>query len=47
MHAILLKCRGRARQRYFLEELDDRLLADIGMSRAERDIEIAKRPWRP
>jgi uncharacterized protein YjiS (DUF1127 family) len=35
----------RARQRRHLGELDDRLLRDIGLSRAEVDHEISQRFW--
>ena len=35
----------RARQRRQLGELDDRLLRDIGLSRAEGDHEISQRFW--
>jgi uncharacterized protein YjiS (DUF1127 family) len=35
----------RARTRRALRELDDRLLADIGRSEAERRCECAKRFW--
>ncbi len=35
----------RARQRHHLSELDDRLLADIGVSRAAAAHEAAKQPW--
>ena len=36
----------RARQRRHLAELDDRLLRDIGISRAEVDAEISRPVWR-
>lgn len=36
----------RARQRRHLAELDDRMLRDIGLSRAEVDGEISQRFWR-
>ncbi len=36
----------RARQRRHLAELDDRLLRDIGLSRAEVDHEISRPFWR-
>lgn len=35
----------RARQRRHLGRLDDRLLADIGVSRAAAAHEAAKQPW--
>jgi uncharacterized protein YjiS (DUF1127 family) len=35
----------RARQRHALSQLDDRLLADIGVSRAAAAHEAAKQPW--
>ncbi|HXV32141.1 MAG TPA: DUF1127 domain-containing protein [Sinorhizobium sp.] len=37
----------RARQRRHLAELDDRLLRDIGVSRAEVEAEISRPFWRP
>ncbi len=38
--------RDRARQRRALLALDDRLLSDIGVSRAEADVEGEKPFWR-
>ena len=35
----------RARQRRHLAELDDRMLRDIGLSRAEVDNETSRRFW--
>jgi uncharacterized protein YjiS (DUF1127 family) len=35
----------RARQRRHLSQLDDRLLRDIGVSRAEVEHEISRRFW--
>lgn len=37
----------RARQRRHLAELDDRLLRDIGLSRADVEAERRKLPWQP
>jgi uncharacterized protein YjiS (DUF1127 family) len=36
----------RARQRRHLAELDDRLLRDIGISRAEVEVEMSRPVWR-
>ncbi len=36
----------RARQRRHLAELDDRLLRDIGISRAEVEAEMSRPVWR-
>jgi uncharacterized protein YjiS (DUF1127 family) len=41
----LLTWLDRARQRRHLGELDDRLLRDIGLSRAEVEHEIARPFW--
>ncbi|MBT3930070.1 MAG: DUF1127 domain-containing protein [Rhodospirillaceae bacterium] len=38
---------GRSRQRRVLARLDDRLLDDIGQSRADAHAEAAKPFWRP
>lgn len=38
-------CRARARQRRVLARLDNRLLADIGVSRREAAMEAAKPFW--
>ena len=35
----------RRRERQALAELDDRLLADIGLTAAERDRECRRLPW--
>ncbi len=43
---ILLRLEGRRRQRLALAELDDRLLADIGVSRTQARNEADKRFWR-
>jgi uncharacterized protein YjiS (DUF1127 family) len=43
----LVGCLRRRRQRIALGELDDRLLADIGLSKASARREQAKRIWRP
>jgi uncharacterized protein YjiS (DUF1127 family) len=46
-HALdrLLLWQERHRQRYALEMLDDRLLEDIGLSRADVHREATKRFW--
>jgi uncharacterized protein YjiS (DUF1127 family) len=41
----LLSWLDRARQRRHLGELDDRLLRDIGLSRAEVEHEVARPFW--
>lgn len=43
--ALLYTWQGRLEQRALLAGYDDRLLADIGMSRAERAREVAKPFW--
>lgn len=35
----------RSRQRQHLAELDDRMLRDVGLSRAEVDNEVSQRFW--
>jgi uncharacterized protein YjiS (DUF1127 family) len=42
----LLRLEGRRRQRLALAELDDRLLADIGVSRVAAHDEVNKPFWR-
>jgi uncharacterized protein YjiS (DUF1127 family) len=42
----LMSWHDQARQRRHLGELDDRLLRDIGLSRAEVDHEISRPFWR-
>jgi uncharacterized protein YjiS (DUF1127 family) len=42
----LLSWHERARQRRHLGQLDDRLLRDIGLSRAEVDHEMSRPFWR-
>ena len=44
---LMLSWVERARQRRHLAELDDRLLRDIGVSRAEVEAEISRPFWRP
>ena len=39
--------RERRRTRQHLDDLDDRLLADVGLSRTQQRIECAKAPWQP
>jgi uncharacterized protein YjiS (DUF1127 family) len=43
----LLDWQDRARQRHRLGEMDDHLLRDIGLSRADLEHEIDKPFWRP
>lgn len=43
--ALLRQCSGRSRQRRALLDLDDHLLADIGVSRAAAIREADKRFW--
>ena len=43
---LLLLWQGRATQRYHLAQLDDAMLKDIGLSRADADREAAKPFWR-
>jgi uncharacterized protein YjiS (DUF1127 family) len=42
----LLEWQERARQRYHLARLDDRLLKDVGLGRAEAEAEYRKPFWR-
>ena len=44
---VLHDWRARARQRHVLLTLDDRLLSDMGISRAEAERESIKWFWRP
>jgi uncharacterized protein YjiS (DUF1127 family) len=44
---LLLDWQERARQRRRLREMDDRLLRDIGLTRADVELEAAKPCWRP
>ena len=37
--------RCRRRTRHHLSDLDDRLLADIGLNRTQQRVECAKAPW--
>lgn len=43
--AVLLAWQDRARDRHRLASLDDRLLRDIGLSRADVEGEISKHFW--
>ncbi len=43
----LLEWRDRARERHALAQLDDRMLRDIGVSRADVYCEYRKPFWRP
>jgi uncharacterized protein YjiS (DUF1127 family) len=45
--SLILLWQERARQRDHLESLDDAMLKDIGLSRADVDREAAKPFWRP
>jgi uncharacterized protein YjiS (DUF1127 family) len=45
--AVVALWRHRSRSRRHLAALDDRELADIGLSRAERWVECQKRFWEP
>ena len=42
---LLLSWQERARQRTSLAEMDDRMLADIGLSRADAEREAARPFW--
>jgi uncharacterized protein YjiS (DUF1127 family) len=42
-----LAWRDRARSRYLLLQLDDRMLRDVGLSRSDVDRECAKHFWQP
>jgi uncharacterized protein YjiS (DUF1127 family) len=44
---LLAQWQERARQRHHLQALDDRLLRDIGLSRADVEFESRKRFWAP
>ncbi len=44
---LVLIWRERSRQRSALKYLDDRLLRDIGISRADAEWEVSKRFWQP
>lgn len=44
--AVVFEWPTRRRQRRHLASLDDRMLRDIGLSRADAEREAGKRPWR-
>ena len=44
---VVFEWQERARERYHLETLDDRLLKDMGLSRADVARELSKPFWRP
>lgn len=46
LFGLLVTWQKRARYRYEFATLDERALKDIGVSRAERDWEVAKPFWR-
>lgn len=43
---VLLTWAERSRQRRHLAQLDDRILSDIGLSRAEVEAEVSRPFWR-
>ncbi len=43
---LLRQWQQNARSRRQLASLDDRLLADVGISRSEREVELSKPFWR-
>lgn len=45
--AWLLTCAERRRQRIALAALNDRMLADLGLSQSDVSRESAKWPWQP
>ncbi len=46
LYALLLEWRNRLRQRQQLADMDERLLRDIGLTRAEASEEYRKPFWR-
>jgi len=44
---VLLDWQERSRQRHMLMGLDEHMLRDIGLTRAEAEAEFRKPPWRP
>jgi uncharacterized protein YjiS (DUF1127 family) len=46
LFGLLVIWQKRSRQRFELATLDERTLKDLGISRAERDWEVAKPFWR-
>ncbi len=45
VHALVARWRSHARQRQALARLDDRLLADIGLTRDAQMVECSKLFW--
>lgn len=45
--ALVLAWQARARERHHLARLDDRMLRDVGLSRADTDREWRKPFWYP
>ena len=45
VHAIIVELQARARERRSLAQLDDRLLADIGLTREQQVEECSKSFW--
>jgi len=43
----LAEWQERARSRVLLGRMDDRMLRDMGISRSDVDVEVAKPFWRP
>ena len=45
--SLFLGWRERARSRHLLQQLDDRMLRDVGLTRSDVDRECAKHFWQP
>lgn len=43
---LLFEWRSRAAERHVLRSLDDRMLKDVGLSRADLERELSKSSWR-